>query len=155
MRTPLKITFFLLALGISGSAYTDSPVQSTLPLAAPEHQEEPQEFSGSVIHVDHKLSYFQVSLPENPSTGFRCYLSKYDGQLVEPLSSTYVPNGAAVNADSSENAMAGAGGIRTFVFQIKPVFHNAPQKTKIEFRYDRPWASGEKSSKKVITVYSS
>jgi predicted secreted protein len=169
MRLTESVLFLGLVLALpSLNGWSESSPKDTTVSSPVEDTVDAKEFVGSVVHLDRKVSYFQVDLPENPTTGFKCYLSKYDAQSLEPLSSTYTPKKLSFNhsetgttspaetpVKTEVNSVVGVGGVRTFVFQVKPAFHNAPQKTTIEFRYDRPWASGEKSAKKVITVYSS
>lgn len=154
----LKKIIWFSVIGLSFNGFTGWSDEAALdnPIAESTQNEDTKEFSGSVVHLDRKVAYFQISLPENPTTGFKCYLSKYDPQSLEPISSTYTPKKLPIGNDQAQvNSIVGAGGVRTFVFQVKPVFHNAPQKTKLEFRYDRPWAAGDKGNKKEILVYSS
>ena len=115
------------------------------------HEVNPKGFTGPVVRLDHKESFFHVTLPENPSTGFRWYLSEYNDQLLEPVSSSYV----LAKKPAAQKKLIGAPGVRTFIFQVKTLLQSVPQKTLIRFEYRRPWSpEGEEAEEKVVTVYS-
>ncbi|MBA2655260.1 MAG: protease inhibitor I42 family protein [Gammaproteobacteria bacterium] len=82
------------------------------------------------ILVSSVARQFTISLNSNPTTGYSWRLKTYDSHIVTPLSQTF-------KAPASNKP--GAGGIETFVFELKEHAFKVKRVTQITFIYVRPW----------------
>lgn len=92
------------------------------------------------INVDAQKSQFEVSLPANPTTGYQWTVQDYDRSFLKLLASQY---------KGPETKLIGAGGQMIFRFLlVKGKIY--PKKTKMLFKYARPWDAQSGSFKKVF-----
>ena len=96
-----------------------------------------------VVTANNQSSSFKVSLPGNPTTGYRWVVNKYDMTRFDAPSSSYV---------ASSNKLMGAGGVYTFTFKLKPGLKN-PKQTKVSLSYGRSWEKNSADKKDVTVIF--
>jgi inhibitor of cysteine peptidase len=79
--------------------------------------------------VDEKATQFTVSLPANPTTGYRWRIDFYDHHYFKLLKSKYI---------GSNPKRMGSGGEMLFVFE-RIITKNNPADAHMDFCYARPW----------------
>ncbi len=131
MRNLLKI---LLVLPLSLLLFLKPAYAASTPDAAP-LASNPQKS----IMVAQKEPQFTIILPSNPTTGYSWFIEAYDANLLTLVKHRYNP---------PTNAMPGAGGFEAWIFAVKPEAFAAPQVTKINLIYARPWNISTTTSKK-------
>lgn len=95
------------------------------------------------LNVNAQQPSFQVTLPANPTTGFKWTVTNYDQSLLQLTSSNYI---------APQSKLIGAGGQMQFTFALAPG-KTYPASTIIQFKYARPWESKKGSLKKVIVNF--
>ena len=86
---------------------------------------------------------FEISLPANPSTGFRWTLESYDIEHFVCLETDYVP---------ATTTRMGAPGTRIFYFKSKDNVV-CPESTRLRFSYGRPWEMDVSTSTEVTVTF--
>ena len=81
------------------------------------------------VTVDASVPQFTISLPANPTTGFKWVVDKYDTTRFTLLTEAYSAN---------PSARMGSGGQSVFTFAVKATC-KYPKATRMTFRYQRPW----------------
>lgn len=95
------------------------------------------------ITVDPNSPQFVVTLPANPTTGYRWSVTKYDTVNLQMVSSRFI---------APQTKRVGAGGNMTFIFA--PAKGKAyPQSTQMVFTYARPWESTSGTVKNVVVKF--
>jgi predicted secreted protein len=134
MRTLFKSFFCLsLLLGLSIAKVYATPTVAALPFSNPQKS----------IVVTQADPQFTISLASNPTTGYSWFLESYDANLLSLVKHKYNRPAAP---------MPGAGGFETWVFAVKPEAFAAPQITKINLMYARPWNLNDNNKKTGFTV---
>lgn len=80
----------------------------------------------------------KITLPANPSTGYRWMLGYYPATLIEPVSETYLP---------PKRQLAGAAGHVVWVFKVKPIAFKVTQLIYVNMIYAQSWNLDPKSIK--------
>lgn len=83
------------------------------------------------IVLNSQTHEFVVSLPSNPTTGFRWYLVSYDAKLIKPISHQFIP--------PTNKKLMGAPGNTQWTFKVLKAAHQVPQASTITWTYVRPW----------------
>ena len=96
-----------------------------------------------VLTVDKHASNFQVSLPGNPTTGYRWVVKRFDASRYDEVASRYVASSAK---------LIGSGGSYTFTFKLKKGSSN-PKQTKLTFCYARSWEKNGGIVKEVNVIF--
>ena len=97
--------------------------------------------AGENLNIETNSDQFTVSLPANPTTGYRWYLNHFDNTIFKMIDSVY---------ESPKTNRLGAGGTRVYTFQLKEG-QCYPKTSKMIFQYARPWEK-EKGSQKEINL---
>ena len=84
---------------------------------------------GEKLKISSKQDDFTVTLPANPTTGFKWSLVEFDKNLFELKNHQYF---------SSKVGVLGAGGSMLYTFKLKKPM-KCPCKSLIKFKYSRPW----------------
>lgn len=95
------------------------------------------------LTVDAKSLQFTVSLPANPTTGYRWKIVKYDHSLLKCVKENY---------KSSFPQRIGSGGETEFIFKRKNRQLN-PQSSSIIFSYERPWENNNQNITNVNIIF--
>lgn len=96
------------------------------------------------LKISSKQEDFTVTLPANPTTGFKWSVLEFDKNLFELKNHQYF---------SSKVGMLGAGGTMLYTFKLKKQQQmKCPCKSLIKFKYSRPWEP-ENATIRSITVY--
>jgi len=95
------------------------------------------------IMVEKSNPQFTITLASNPTTGYSWYLVKYDKALISLVKHEYQP---------PEHNMPGAGGKEIWTFKINDTGFAAPQISKIDLLYARPWNLKDNSKQLEFTV---
>lgn len=93
------------------------------------------------INVNTTQSNFLISLPSNPTTGYRWMVTGYDKSLLHLMSSQYI---------APQSKLMGAGGKMQFIFELLPDA-TFPASTDIHLKYAQPWEP-QNSTLKTVTV---
>jgi inhibitor of cysteine peptidase len=93
--------------------------------------------------VDSTASSFSVSLPTNPTTGFRWVIETYNKQQFNPPTEQYNP---------STLKRIGSGGQAVFTFE-KKINSKYPKKTEMIFNYQRSWDLKQKHIMHVTVIF--
>jgi len=96
-----------------------------------------------VVTVNNQSSNFKVSLPGNPTTGYRWVVSHYDSTRFDAPTSNYIV---------SSNKLMGAGGVYTFTFKLKHGLKN-PKQTQVSLTYARSWDKNSADKKDVTVIF--
>ena len=96
-----------------------------------------------VVTVNNQSSNFKVSLPGNPTTGYRWVVSHYDTTRFDAPTTSYV---------ASSNKPMGAGGVFTFTFKLKHGLKN-PKQTQVSLSYARSWDKNSADKKDVTVIF--
>lgn len=96
-----------------------------------------------VVTVNDQSSNFKVSLPGNPTTGYRWVVSHYDTTRFDAPTCSYV---------ASSNKLMGAGGVYTFTFKLKHGLKN-PKQTQVSLSYARSWDKNSADKKNVTVIF--
>lgn len=83
-----------------------------------------------------------VTLPANPTTGYRWYLYRYNSDLIEPESAKYLP---------PTKQLAGASGKMQFSFELDDDAFKVPSIIRVSLVYMRPWEASRDYQVKVLT----
>ncbi|MFC3909406.1 protease inhibitor I42 family protein [Legionella dresdenensis] len=113
------ITFFLIML--TGSAAADS----------------------MIIQLNSTDSSFEVTLPANPSTGYRWSVKSYDQELLRLVSSKYV---------AAQPQLIGSGGNMIYEFELLNGVA-VPKLTSLVFSYARPWEREQETIQTVTVMF--
>ena len=85
---------------------------------------------------------FTISMPENRTTGFVWYLTKYDTNLISPISKNYETN--------NPQKLMGAPGNVTWTFQLKDI--KVPTISSLEFSSERSFEANPQTDKLKYTL---
>ena len=85
---------------------------------------------GSVIMVKASSPVVKVTLRENPSTGYRWYLLKYDANVVAPIGNHY---------QAAKTKRMGAPGHSIWEFKFKPAAFVVRQITRVIMTHAQSW----------------
>lgn len=96
-----------------------------------------------ILMVSSKQNDFTITLPANPTTGFKWSIIDYDKNIFELESSRYT---------ASKVGLIGSGGDRVYIFHIKQL-SKYPKFSIIKFKYSRSWEPGNSSVYRDIKVY--
>lgn len=97
----------------------------------------------SIMIVDPNSSQFTVTLPANPTTGYKWTATTYDHKLLNLVSSRF---------NAPQTKLIGAGGKTTFTFKLMKG-KTYPKATKILFTYAQPWEPKSGTIKKVTITF--
>lgn len=95
------------------------------------------------IIVSQHQPQFTITLASNPTTGYRWYLLKYDAHFMTLINHTY---------SKPTSLLPGAGGQETWIFGVNTIVFKAPQISKIDLLYARPWNLKDHSKSVEFTV---
>jgi inhibitor of cysteine peptidase len=95
------------------------------------------------MDVVNTATSFVVSLDANPTTGYQWSLVQFDKELVTLSSSQY---------QKPQTNLIGAGGKMLFTFTLNKG-KTYPAKTKIVFKYARPWEHVSGAKTKVVVNF--
>ena len=143
----ISLLFLLIghtvAMPLSGTGSTKSRSNSQLPRSA---LSQPSDVSQTII-VNANTPRFSIRLPANPTTGYQWFLTRYNHDLIQPLSYRTLAIG--------KNAL-GAPGQAVFSFKVDDDAFTAPHVTRLTLTYVKPWeahtSKGQTQQFTVITV---
>lgn len=95
------------------------------------------------IKLPSGATQFEVLLPENPTTGYKMLLKKYDKSLFRLASDKYI---------APKTRLIGGSGNHLFIFTI---LKKAPVSGQsiLEFSYIRPWEASRGTTKQVLIKF--
>lgn len=96
------------------------------------------------IMVSKKDPVVTLTLQSNRTTGFKWLLTKYDSNMLKPISQKYY---------APKKKLPGAGGYEVWKFKVKPLGFKVPQVIDINLLYAQPWElkAGKAVTFKLIT----
>lgn len=86
--------------------------------------------SNKTIVLHKGTEQFCIVLQANPSTGYSWLLKQYNKNLVQPITSQFIP---------ANSKLIGASGTQKWFFKVNPNAYKVPSTGTITFIYARPW----------------
>lgn len=95
------------------------------------------------MNIDTNSDQFSITLPANPTTGYRWYIKSFDKDTFNMVSRKYV---------ATKTTRLGAGGEQTFTFQLQEN-KSYPKTATIVLQYARPWEQDKGTIKTLELVF--
>ena len=99
----------------------------------------------TTYQVNREQKTVDIVLPENPTTGFRWYLTDYQESAIESVQYHY---------ESADNHLTGSAGFGHFLVTLDDEVFASPRRMQLDFVNLRPWEANSMPEKTSIYLYS-